>query len=110
MAGSFKNRRSTLILAILLGLAAWCLPLHAAPIDGDGVPPTGGPTGDKRGDPDVPTGSTRSANVGAPRAEPRSTVYRSVGDGSASQQVPELTWLWRLRIVLRGLRAYTFRF
>jgi hypothetical protein len=111
MAGSFKNRHSALVLAIFLGLiAAWCVPLGAAPIEGDGTPAPGGPTGDKRGDPDVPTGSTRSsATRGAQSADPRSGVTRIVGDG-AGAQAPQVVWMWRIRIVLQGLRAYTFRF
>jgi len=111
MAGSSKNRHSALILAFFLGLAAvWCLPVGAAPIEGDGMPGGTRPPGDQKGDPDVPTGSTRSAPVGAQRAEPRSGVIRTVGDGAGTQQVPQVVWMWRIRIVLQGLRAYTFRF
>jgi len=68
--------------------------------DSDG----GGGAGDG-GDPDSPTGGSRSPGYG--RAVPGGSQYgvTTVGDGSSSASV----WKWRLHVVLRTLMSRYFR-
>jgi len=106
MAVLSKNRHTALIFTIFLTAVLWQGAL-AAPIEGSSTPKPGG-GGDGNGDPDVPTGNTRSSFVGRQQVAPaQPMVARPVGDGPSAAQI---VWTWRLRIVLQGLRAYWFRF
>ncbi len=114
MLGFIMNRRKTLVLALITALCLFpMLPgvPAALPIDtGSGPGKGSGPNpGDGQGDPDVPTAPARTAQPGAQWTAPSPARYAAaqpVGDGRAL--IGE--WMWRLRIVLRGLGAYTFRF
>ena len=101
------NRRMTFMLALLACLILapqFSAPAYAVQVyeqpkiggdDGGGAP---------RGDPDLPTGPSRTLRTGSQSA---STLhYRTVGDGS----VEVASWVWRLRIVLRSLQAYSLHF
>ena len=109
MARFFKNRQTALILALAAALLTSPLLAgtgFAGSVDGGIKDPDQSPK-DGKGDPDVPTGPARTNHPGAQRVfviQPRETP--TVGDG----RVPNGAWVWRLRIVLRGLKAYTFRF
>ena len=111
MARLSKNRQTALTLALIAALLTSPTLVGrslAVPVEGDGTgnhPP--GTPNDGSGDPDVPTGPTRSSNVGAQRNVARPHATATLGDGRMSSNN---VWMWRLRIVLRGLRAYTFRF
>ena len=116
MAQFIKHRQTALILALFATLLASPMLTgsgNAGSISGNGGSPEPGSPGDGKGDPDVPTGPARvkySGRVSYPGAQ-RVGVYPSrealtVGDG----RVPYGAWMWRLRIVLQGLKAYTFRF
>lgn len=99
----------TLAAALSLGSLA-PRPSFAAPSDGQGKGPGDG-GGDGRGDPDVPTGTTQKVSTTGLRAGVQPMVQKqggtpAVGDGSVAQTV----WMWRLRIVLQGLRIITFHF
>ena len=109
MSRLFMNRQTALTLALtaaLLTSPSLVGRSYAVPIDSGGGMP-GSPPGDGKGDPDVPTGNTRTSTGGAQRnvSVPRTTA--TVGDGRLSR---DTVWMWRLRVVLQGLRAYTFRF
>jgi hypothetical protein len=110
MARFNLNRQMALILALVATLLTSPMLTGTAfsgSIGGGGVPTPEGPGGDQKGDPDVPTGPSRITPRGASRVvvSPSSEV-QTVGDGRMALNV----WMWRLRIVLHGLRAYTFRF
>ena len=111
MSRFIMNRQMALILTLAAALSFGSLaPMasFAAPIDAAGVGPS---DGEGKGDPDVPTGTTRNESKVGVRPGVRSMVQQpsepvAVGDGRGSQTV----WMWRLRIVLQGLRIMTFRF
>ena len=111
MARLFKHQQMALILALTAALVTSPAMLgrsYAVPVSGDGG--TDGPgqsPGERGGDPDVPTGSTRSGSVGVQRPVARPYPSATVSDGRVAR---DDVWMWRLRIVLRGLRAYTFHF
>ena len=106
----FRHRQFALILALVA--ASFTSPMltgtgFAGTIGGSGSPSSDLPPGDGKGDPDVPTGPARKNIPGVQKAyvgPSRETL--TVGDG----RVPYGAWVWRIRIVLQGLRAYTFRF
>jgi len=117
MAGYTKHRQTALILALFATLLASPMltgKSFAGSIGGaGGTPDPDRPPGDGKGDPDVPSGRSSVAYVGrvSYAGAQRVDVYPSrealaVGDGRGSYGA----WMWRLRIVLQGLRAYTFRF
>src|SRR5262249_35866822 len=108
MARVFKNRQTTLILALaatFLSSPMAAVHVYAHPLDGvgDGDGPTTPPP-DGKGDPDVPTGPARKVTSGAQRvAVTPSREAMTASDG----RVLTDGWVWRLRIVLRGLKLYT---
>ncbi len=115
MARFTKNRQTALILVLASVMLASSM-LWTTGIAG-GLGPSGGspePTtpegdGNGRGDPDVPTAPARVSVSIVPGARKVSTLTpeaRSVGDVRVSAGA----WVWRLRIVLQGLKTYTFRF
>lgn len=106
------NRQMALILTLAATLVLGSLPVPtlAVPIDAQGKGPAEG-DGGNHGDPDVPTGATRgTSTIGVrPTARPMVQIQANpvaVADGRGSQ----LVWMWRLRIVLQGLRISTFHF
>ena len=111
MSRFIMNRQLALILTLAAFLSFGSLaPVasHAAPIGNSGVGPDGG---EGKGDPDVPTGTTRNESKIGVRPGVRSMVQKpsepvAVGDGRGLQTV----WMWRLRVVLQGLRIMAFRF
>jgi hypothetical protein len=104
-----KNRQTALVLALVATLFMSPMltgPGFAGGVKGDNPTPDQ-PPGDGKGDPDVPFGPSRVNSAGAQRAFVTPLrESRTVGDG----RIPYSIWTWRLRIVLRGLKAYTFRF
>ena len=110
MARFIKNR-----IALILALAA-CLAVspfvtphslaYADRVSGDNGDPSKGGNGDKSGDPDMPVGPSRTAAIGAQRQTSPTSMTRAGGDGAAMG----IAWVWRVRIVLLTLRAYTLRF
>ena len=104
-------KRMTLVLALIASL---CIgpqfsvrPAHAVLFGGDtgaGEDPGGGGTPQK-GDPDLPTGPSRTVRR-TQSAGMGSTVAGPAGDGSLTS----VNWVWRLRIVLRSLQAYYLHF
>ena len=111
MFGITRKWRTAFILAMAVALLSSLLVTGhstASPLSAGGSKEPTQPSGGGMGDPDVPTGSTaRSSTVGAQRQEARPNAAATVGDGRMSR---DTVWMWRLRIVLQGLRAYTFRF
>jgi hypothetical protein len=110
MAQWIKNRQTALVLALVATLFMSPMltgPGFAGGRGGSGQPDPDQPPGDGKGDPDVPTGPARVSSSGAQRVfVTPSREARTVGDG----RVPNGEWMWRLRIVLKGLKVYTFRF
>lgn len=105
------NRQLALILTLAATLCFGSLaaPTLASPIEAQGKGPADG--GGSHGDPDVPTGATRGTSSIGVRPTTRPMVQKqadpvTVADGRGSQ----LAWMWRLRIVLQGLRITTFHF
>jgi hypothetical protein len=105
-----KNRQTALVLALVATL--FMSPMLtgtglAGGISNPGPTTPDQPPGDGKGDPDVPFGPARVNSAGAQRAVVTPLrESRTVGDG----RIPYSTWTWRLRIVLQGLKGYTFRF
>jgi hypothetical protein len=102
-----KNRQTALVLALVATMLTCSMLVGSAfagSISGGGDPSL---PRDGKGDPDVPTGPAKKTVPGVQRIEVApSHGPMTVGDGHASYSA----WTWRLRIVLRGLRAYTFRY
>jgi len=109
MARFMLNRRMTLAIALFaclvlgprMGAPAYAIQYNDAPRMED----EGGGAGAPRGDPDLPTGPSRTARTGGQGAG-SSTLVRPAGDGS----VASAAWVWRLRIVLRSLQGYYLHF
>jgi len=115
MARLFKYQQTAVILALAAMLLA--SPLAVGPASAGTIGGGGGSTdpqapGDGKGDPDVPaTGPSRTNLSGAQQVATPSYETPTVGDGRVPVAVwSRSAWAWRLRIVLQGLRAYTFRF
>jgi hypothetical protein len=108
MARFTEKRQMTLILALVACLMA--TPYFAVPARAGGATSEGEPGGGSdvptKGDPDVPVGPARTVRSGAQRTGTVTVESRVAGDGSVSQS----TWMWRLRVVLMGLKAYYLRF
>ena len=105
------NRRMTLTLALFvclmvgphMGAPAYAILYNDIPKVGDGE---GGAGGTPRGDPDLPTGSTRTVRTGTQWVGSSTLASRPAGDGSVASRA----WVWRLRIVLRNLQAFYLHF
>ena len=98
-----------LILALIVSSALVSIHVRSAhaqrelgidPID-PGVPPPGG-----IGDPDQPGTGKSAARRGVQVRGVTRLNSRTAGDG----RVPSSVGMWRLRVVLLGLRAYVLRF
>jgi hypothetical protein len=94
----------TLVLALAAFLAAspGYVGAQASRTDtgGDELPPP-----PAAGDPDLPVGPTKSVRGQVQRGQ-AVRANRSMGDGRVQRDA----WVWRLRIVLRSLKAYYIRF
>jgi hypothetical protein len=104
------NRQWTLILALGFALACCSLthqpaiadPFQDGSSDGSGVvgnPPPG------VGDPDVPDGPGKTVKVGRMSRGSGGLGVTAVGDGESHSVM-----IWRLNLVLMGLRGFYFRF
>ena len=112
MTRLFKYQQTALIFALAAMLLASPLALGPASAgSSSGILEPAGPSGGK-GDPDVPaTGPSRTNMAGAQQVATPTYETPTVGDGRVPVAVwSRSAWAWRLRIVLQGLRAYTFRF
>jgi len=104
-------KRMTLILALIASLMIgpqFSVPAHAVLYGGDtgsADDPGGGSGVPQKGDPDLPTGPSRTVRT-TQSAGMGSTVAGPAGDGSSAS----VNWVWRLRIVLRSLQAYYLHF
>jgi hypothetical protein len=102
----FLKNRWTLILALCISMACGSYRWSAAdgdlPVDGGGDPaPTVG------GDPDVPGGSGMPVASRGTMPPKRLIIQkRAVGDAHAQRS----DVMWRLILILKGLRTYWFRF
>jgi len=100
-------KRMTLVLALIASLLIgpqFSVPAHAVlyGVDTGAGDDSGGGNGPpQKGDPDMPTGPSRTVRS-TQSAGMRSTVAGPAGDGSLAS----VNWVWRLRIVLRSLQAY----
>jgi hypothetical protein len=106
MARFNKNRHMTLILALAACLAAssaFGASIEASRTDTGGDPAFPPPA--SSGDPDLPVGPSKSARSQMPRGYAFSEI-RSTGDERSLNDA----WVWRLRVVLRSLKAYYIRF
>lgn len=103
------NRRMTFVLALLVCLAIaapqFTAPAYAVQVNEEPNDDNGG-SSTPRGDPDLPTGPTKTLRTGSQRGAVSTFRNRTVGDGSATS----VSWAWRLRIVLRSLQAYGLHF
>ena len=106
-----KNRWWTIILTLSLCLACWCLKPPVASADGPAVGVGGDgdgggvPTG--TGDPDVPQHPKNSVVRGAGYAAPGySSMTAAAGDSRVSVGV----WVFRLRVVLQGVKSFYLRY
>ncbi len=108
MALFVKHRQKALVLALVAAFLTSPM-LAGRGFTGSigGGSPTPDPPGDGKGDPDTPSGPARKIVPGEQRVVAPSRETPIVGDGRVSNYG---AWMWRLRIVLKGLRAYTFRF
>lgn len=101
------NRWWTLILALNLSIA--CIASQSVPARADGpgeITDTGVP-GPQNGDPDMPTGPTKTrAGRGALQSDGRLVSVRSAGDGATTIRVA----MWRLSVMVKGLRGFYFHF
>jgi hypothetical protein len=108
------NRWWTFILALTLGIGLTVVTVHTSHADsaasrvGSQDPtfnPDAPPPGS--GDPDVPIGSAKSAQLGGlnSRVQPGTCSLRSEGDG----QRLESALVWRLQVVLRLLKGLVLR-
>lgn len=106
------HRQMALILMLAATLCVCSLAVRAAcaaPIDSQGKDGTGEEI--PKGDPDEPTGQTRGTRVVGVRHGVQPMVQQqggslAVGGGRA----PQTVLMWRIRIVLQGLRILNFRF
>jgi hypothetical protein len=104
-------KRMTLVLALIASLLIgpqFSVPAHAVLYGGDtgaGEDPGGGSGTPQKGDPDLPTGPSRTVRT-TQSGGMGSTVAGPAGDGSLTG----VNWVWRLRIVLRSLQAYYLHF
>jgi hypothetical protein len=106
------NRRWTLILALGVSLFLGSLahrPVVAGDYPGTGIvgapaEPPGGQDGS--GDPDVPIGPCKGAKAGKLSRGGTDLGPRAAGDGRVARSV----LVWRLRVVLQGLRGFYLRF
>ena len=106
------NRRWTCILA--LGVILVYCPVAHRPVLAGEDPGTGqvndpdqGPGGGNgSGDPDVPIGPAKTGKSGRLSRNGTGPGTRAAGDGSVSRSV----WVWRLRVVMLGLRSFYIRF
>jgi hypothetical protein len=106
------NRRWAFILALGVSLVL-CSFIHprAFAADGTGSGKVGDPYDvppgqDGTGDPDVPIGPMKGANAGRLSRGSSNLATRTAGDGRITGSV----LVWRLRVVLQGLRSYYIRF
>lgn len=101
-----KNRSWTLILA--LGLCLACLASQPVSVRAGGpILISDGNPGSDSGDPDVPTTPPRQrAGRGAMQAGGRLDSMRSEGDGRITVRVV----MWRVLVMVRGLRGFYFHF
>ena len=99
------NRQFALTLALAACLAA----CSVAPVGASTAPPgkTGPDGGETNGDPDLPTGPSRSPQVGAQRS---SGTYAARTTIAGDDRVTGDAWVWRFRIVLQSLRAFYIRY
>jgi hypothetical protein len=106
------NRRWALILALGVSLACSFVSSQAVAIGPDGgiigdpTDPGLGPP--PPGDPDLPSGpGAKTVKPGGlVKGHDRVPGKRAVGDG----QIPRSAWMWRLRVVVQGLRSFYIRF
>ena len=111
MARLVMNRRWTFILALGVSLAC-CFAASQAMAGG----PDGGVIGDPTdpglgpppsGDPDLPSGpGAKTAKPGRLVKGDKHPWKRAVGDGEFQRSA----WMWRLRVVVQGLRSFYIRF
>jgi hypothetical protein len=100
------NRQFALTLALAACLAA----CSVAPVGATGaVPGKPGPDtgGETNGDPDLPTGPSRSPQVGAQRS---SGTYEARTTIAGDDRITGDAWVWRFRVVLQSLRAFYIRY
>src|SRR5262245_29748707 len=98
------NRQFALTLALAACLAASAV----APVGATGADPgKPGPDGDTHGDPDLPTGPSRTPQPGAQIRSGVSSESRGV---AGDDRLLNDGWVWRFRIVLKSLRAFYIRF
>jgi hypothetical protein len=107
-----SNRRWTFVLALGVSLLLSSFYLPRASASGDpgsgmitdpGEPPPGS---SGSGDPDVPIGPSKTARSGRLSRGNTELGTRSAGDERFARGVS----MWRLRVVLQGLRSFYFRF
>ena len=112
MRRSHSNRGWILVLALCLGcafVASLGTRAVASPqlgeVWGQGGWEAAGPPPPGAGDPDVPIASCGKAPRGAGvQGAPRVSTARVAGDDTAVGSV----WIWRFRVVLQGLRLWSF--
>lgn len=102
-----RNRWWTLILALNLCFA--CIASQSTPVraESPGEITDGGIPGPYDGDPDCPTGPTKTkVGRGALQSGGRSDWVRSVGDGRVTVRVV----MWHMLVMVKGLRGFYFHF
>jgi len=99
----FPKNRWALILALSAFAALGTMRVAKAELDPTG---TGPPDPQAGGDPDVPDGRTNTTAKGAYPLKRWASEERHAGDVSALRT----DGLWRLILILKGLRLFTFRF
>ena len=102
-----KNRWWALILALSLSLV--CISSRSTPVwaAGPGEVTDNGTPGPYSGDPDMPTGPEKNrAGRGAMQPQGRMDSQRPVGDGQVTVRVV----MWRLLVMVRGLRGFYLHF
>jgi hypothetical protein len=101
------NRCWTLILA--LSLCSVCIASRSTPVraDGPGEITDSGIPGPYSGDPDLPTGPPKTkSGRGAVQPGGRLATVRSGGEERVTARVV----MWRLLVMVKGLRGYYFHF
>jgi hypothetical protein len=101
------NRWWTLILALSLCLA--CIASRSTPVraQSPGEITDSGMPGPYSGDPDLPTGPAKTkSGRGALQPGGRLATVRSGGEGRVTARVV----MWRLLVMVKGLRGYYFHF